>query len=66
MIITFEIIVPPRRIKPFKRYVYNYKDADFAELRKLLKIVPWDLSYEGDDMGLPTAKWTRSPSRCGR
>ena len=57
MIITFEIIVPPKHIKPFKRYFYNYKDADFAELRNLLKIVPWDLAYEEDDMELSTTKW---------
>ena len=29
MLITFDIIIPLKRIKRFKRYVYNYKDADF-------------------------------------
>lgn len=57
MIITFEIIVPPKRIKAFKRYVCNYKDTDFAEVRNLVKFVPWDLAYEEDDMELSTAKW---------
>ena len=57
MIITFEIIVPPKRIKPFKRYVYNYKNTDFVELRNLLQSVPWNLVYEEEDMELSTAKW---------
>ena len=57
MIITFEIIVPPKHIKPFKRYAYNYKNAEFVELRNLLKFVPWDLAYEEEDTELSTAKW---------
>ena len=57
MVTTFEIIVPLKRIKPFKRHVYNYKGADFAELRNLLHFVPWDLAYEDDDKELSTAKW---------
>ena len=57
MIITFEIILPPKSIKPFKRYAYNYKNADFVELRNLLKFVPCDLACEEEDMDLLTAKW---------
>ena len=31
---------------------YNYKDADFEELRNLLNFVPWDLAYDDSDMSI--------------
>ena len=39
-LITFEIIILLKCIKPLKRYVYNYKDADFDGLRELLNYIP--------------------------
>ena len=35
MLITFDIIILPKCIKPLKRYVYNYLDADFDGLQEL-------------------------------
>ena len=57
MVITFEIIIPLKRIKPFKRYVYNYKDADFDGLQELLNYIPWDIVYDEDDMDFSSVKW---------
>lgn len=51
MLITFDIIISLKRIKPFRRYVYNYKDADFGGLQELLNYIPWDLAYDENDMG---------------
>ena len=57
MLITFDIIIPLKRIKPFKRYVYNYKDADFDGLQELLNYIPWDIVYDENDMDFSTVKW---------
>ena len=57
MLITFDIIIPLKRIKSFKRYVYNYKDADFGGLQELLNYIPWDIAYDENDMDLSTVKW---------
>ena len=57
MLITFDIIIPLKRIKPFKRYVYNYKDADFDGLQEFLFYIPWDIVYDENDMDLSTVKW---------
>ena len=57
MLITFDIIIPLKRIKPFKRYVYNYKDADFGRLQELLNYIPWDIAYDENDMDFSTVKW---------
>ena len=35
MLITFDIIIILKRIKPSKRYIYNYQDADFDGLQEL-------------------------------
>ena len=35
MLITFDIIILLKRIKPLKRYIYNYQDADFDGLQEL-------------------------------
>ena len=56
MLITFDII-SLKRIKPFKRYVYNYKDADFGGLQELLNYIPWDIAYDENYMDLSTVKW---------
>ena len=34
MLITFDIIILLKCIKPLKRYVYNYLDADFDGLQE--------------------------------
>ena len=57
MLITFDIIIPLKRIKPFKHYVYNYKDADFDGLQELLNYIPWDIVYDENDMDFSTVKW---------
>lgn len=51
MLITFDIITSLKRIKPFRCYVYNHKDADFGRLQELLNYIPWDLAYNENDMG---------------
>ena len=56
-LITFEIIILLKCIKPLKRYVYNYKDADFDGLRELLNYIPWDVVYEENDTYFSTVKW---------
>ena len=51
------IVIPLKRINPFKRYVYNYKGADFGELQELLNCIPWDIAYNENGMEFSTVKW---------
>ena len=49
-------IISLKRIKPFKRYVYNYKDAEIDGLQELLNYVPWDIVYDENDMEFSTVR----------
>ena len=50
--------IPIKRIKPIKRTVYNYKKADMEGLRILMRIAPWDLCFNNEDLDGSVQRWT--------
>lgn len=54
MLITFDIIIPLKRTKAFKRYVYKCKDGNFGGLQELY--ILWDTACDENDMDSSTIK----------
>ena len=50
--------IPIKRIKPIKRTVYNYKKADMEGLHILMRIAPWDLCFNNEDLDGSVQRWT--------
>jgi hypothetical protein len=56
-LISFDIdMCIPKKIET-KRVVYKFKNADWKGLTEALRIVPWDLCFEFDDVNQTASNW---------
>ena len=55
--VSFNINFKSSPVVPRPKYVFDYKNADFNELKNTLHNIPWDVSFLENDINVNLTNW---------
>ena len=55
--VNFNINLKEKSVVPRPKYVFDYKKANFKELKNTLQNTPWDVAFLGNDINVTLSNW---------